>query len=255
MKVIAINTSPEKEWGVISLLLDPYIEGLKDAGAEVEMYYSRDLLIFPCCGNLNCTVRTPGNCMAFDDVRWLRSKIGQADVLVLASPLYFNGFTGKAGVTEPMTRLHERLETAREFNGDPYEHAVHTTHEAVRLRKVVVVSGCGFWEIDDFYPVLTHLKAICYNTFPELAGSITGPVRATVRGALPEGVLDDEIIAIARVAGRGLARDYRRLVRQSSTTMACDGRTEASRRGPEVRASDVRREWSGEMLFELGCMH
>ena len=33
---------------------------------------ARDLLIFPCCGNMNCTVRTPGQCMAWDDMRWLR---------------------------------------------------------------------------------------------------------------------------------------------------------------------------------------
>jgi multimeric flavodoxin WrbA len=146
--------------------------------------------------------------MARDDMRWLRPKIGQADVLVLASPLYFNGLTGEAGITEPMKRLQEQLAIARHFYDRPYEHAVHTTSEPVNLRKVVIVSGCGFQEIDDFYPVLTHLKALCYNTFPELAGCISGPVRSRVRGALRESASKVEIVRVAREAGRNLVKDH-----------------------------------------------
>jgi multimeric flavodoxin WrbA len=251
VKVLAINTSPEKDYGAIALLLDPFLEGMREAGADVVLYYSRDLLIFPCCGNLNCTVRTPGQCMACDDMRWLRHEIGQADVLVLASPLYFNGFTGPAGATGPMKRLLDRLAPGTHLPGDsPYLHAIHTTREQVNLRKVVIVSGCGFWEIDDFYPVLTHLKALCYNSFPELAGCITGTMGASVRGALPESVSDGEIIATARAAGRELVMDYQRLASLPRAMVACDGTGETATAKPAARTSGSWREWGGEILFE-----
>lgn len=237
MHVVAINTDPEKGRGIINVLLAPLLEGMRASGASVELYYSRDLQIFPCCGNLNCTVRTPGKCMAYDDMRWLREKIGRADVLVLASPLYFNGFTGRAGATPSMRLLLDRLVPGTHVSADvPYEHAVHVTREPTSLGRVVLVSGCGFWEIDGFDPVLTHLKAFCCNTFPELAGCITGPRGARVRGSLQEGASESEIIAIARTSGQEMVRDYTPRV-----VVACDGRAEESW---------CRREWNGEILYK-----
>lgn len=208
MKVIAINTSQDKGHSGIARLLDPFLEGMKEAGADVEIYYSRDLVIFPCCGNLNCTIKTPGNCMAYDDMRWLRQKIGQADVLVLASPLYFNGLIGPEGATPSMKSLLSRLVPGESPSADePYEHAVHTRKEPVNLRKIVFVSGCGFWEIDDFYPVLTHIKALCYNTFPEFAGNIDTIRGVLLSGALDTGVSDRDTLELARASGRQIVQD------------------------------------------------
>lgn len=208
VKVVVINTSPGNEKGNLSMLLDPFLLGMREAGADVELYYSRDLIIFPCCGNLNCTIRTPGNCMAYDDMRWLRQKIGQADILVLASPLYFNGLIGPEGATQSLRSLLYRLVPGLSPCADtPYEHAVHTTKEPVNLRKVIFVSGCGFWEIDNFYPVLTHIKSLCHNTFPEFAGNIGDGHGVILHGAIQSGASMEIITASARSAGRRLAYD------------------------------------------------
>jgi hypothetical protein len=244
MHVVAINTDPEKDKGVVNILLAPLLEGMRESGADVELYYSRDLLIFPCCGNLNCTVRTPGKCMACDDMIWLREKIGRADVLVLASPLYFNGFTGQAGATESTKLLQERLSRGGDLCDEPYEHAIHTTREHVNLRKVVIVSGCGFWEIDDFYPVLTHLKAFCYNTFPELAGCITGRHPVKVRD-IPQNASTADLIIIARAAGRELTKHFRGPKAPAMPAMECDG-------GKETPGTQ--REWEPVILFEYSMM-
>lgn len=225
-KALAINTSPDKNNGVVARLLDPFLEGMKSAGFQVELYYARDLVIFPCCGNLNCTVRTPGNCMAYDDMRWLRQKIGQADVLILASPLYFNGIVGPEGATVSLKSLLSRLVPVNQAPLEvPYEHAVHTTREAVSLRKVVIASGCGFWEIGDFYPVLTHIKALCYNTFPDFAGNITGESGVLLRGALENGTSDIDIREVSRKAGIELAN--------------ADKATVESQAGLETRTRDI----------------
>ncbi len=208
MTVLAINTCPQKDHGDVAALLDPFLEGMKEAGAGIELHYARDLTIFPCCGNLNCTIRTPGNCMAYDDMRWLRQNIGQADVLVLASPLYFNGVVGPEGATSSLKSLLARLVPGSQPSNDtPYEHAVHTTKESVSLRKVIFVSGCGFWEIDNFYPVLTHIKSLCHNTFPEFAGNIGDGHGVILNGAIRSGASMEDIAATARSAGRRLITD------------------------------------------------
>lgn len=245
MKVLAIDSSPIKDNENIALLLDPLLDGMREAGAVVEHYHSRDLLILPCCGNLNCTVRTPGQCMARDDMRWLRAEIGQADILVLASPLYFNGRTGAAGVTEAMRRLLDRLVLFQGLSDRPYEHAVHTTREPVNLRTVVIVSGSGLLEIDGFYPALTHLKAFCCNSLPELAGCITGSYRAKLRG-LPQDAPAAEIARAARATGRALVEDLSGMPVSITPATACDGGKESS---------GSRREWETVMLFELSVMH
>lgn len=241
-KVLAIDSSPINDKWNISILLNPFLEGMKEAGAEVELYYSRNLLIFPCCGNLNCTVGTPGNCMAHDDMRWLRPKIGHADVLVLASPLYFNGLTGPAGATASMKMLKDRLTGAYLSPDLPYEHAVHTMREPVNLRKVLLVSGCGFWVIDGFNPVLTHLKAFCYNAYPELAGSITGQCGISLLSELPEGAPERTIVETAMASGRRLVHGFNAGEVSSMYTVARDGRADTSRN---------RREWNGEILYQF----
>ncbi|MGA9141664.1 MAG: flavodoxin family protein [Methanocella sp.] len=243
VKVLAIDSSPGNDNENIAILLDPFLGGMTVAGADVELYHSRDLLIFPCCGNLNCTVRTPGNCMAHDDMKWLRPKIGQADILVLASPLYFNGLTGPASITTSMKMLLDRMAPGACPSADlPYEHSIHTTREPVSLSKVVLVSGCGFWVIDGFYPVLTHLKAFCHNTFPELAGSITGQCGVSLLSELPEGVLESEIVETARASGRRLVRGFHACEVPATGQVACDVRAGISR---------GRREWNGEMLYQF----
>jgi len=41
MRVIAINSSPNMDKGNTALILNPFLEGLKDAGAEVELFYTK----------------------------------------------------------------------------------------------------------------------------------------------------------------------------------------------------------------------
>ena len=94
MKALAINSSPHKEKGNTALILSPFLEGMKEAGADVELHYTSDLKIHPCQGDLSCWIRTPGECIYKDDMSWMIQKISQADVLIFASPIYCDGMTG-----------------------------------------------------------------------------------------------------------------------------------------------------------------
>ena len=40
MKVIAINSSPNMDKGNTAAILNPFLDGMKEAGAEVELYFT-----------------------------------------------------------------------------------------------------------------------------------------------------------------------------------------------------------------------
>lgn len=42
MKILAINSSPKMGNGNTALILDPFLEGMREAGAEVELYYTKN---------------------------------------------------------------------------------------------------------------------------------------------------------------------------------------------------------------------
>ncbi|MHA2132071.1 MAG: flavodoxin family protein [Promethearchaeota archaeon] len=94
MKVIAINSSPNMDKGNTSLILTPFLEGMKEAGAEVELFYTKKLNINPCQGEFNCWYKTPGKCFQNDDMQMLNPKLLKADVIVFDTQIYCDGVNG-----------------------------------------------------------------------------------------------------------------------------------------------------------------
>jgi hypothetical protein len=54
-------------------------------------------------------------------------------------------------------------------------HCRHPLRADVIKGKVILVSVCGFTEIDNFEPLVTHVKAICKNLSREYAGALLRP--------------------------------------------------------------------------------
>jgi len=99
---------------------------------------------------------------------WLAPKISRADVLILASPVYCDGVTG------PMKILIDRLVSGSEPFFEIREGHIRHLHrqKGKRNMKMVLVSNCGFWEMDNFDPLLVHLKALCRNAEAEFVGAL-----------------------------------------------------------------------------------
>ena len=102
VKVLAINSSPNMNKGNTDMLLTPFIEGMKEAGAGVELLYTKKLKINPCQGEYACVMKTPGKCFQNDDMQMLIPKLGEADIWVFASPVYWENIPG------PMKNLIDR---------------------------------------------------------------------------------------------------------------------------------------------------
>ena len=88
MKLLGVYASP-RQGGNSDLLLDKLLEGAVSAGAEVERVYARSLEIFGCreCGGCDET----GVCVVDDEMTSVYPLLYEAEVIVLAAPIFFYG--------------------------------------------------------------------------------------------------------------------------------------------------------------------
>lgn len=202
MKVLAINSSPRMEKGNTAMILNPFLDGMKEAGAEVDLFYTGKLNINPCTGEFNCWFKTPGECYQDDDMQLLYPKINEADVFVFASPLYVDGVNGP--MKNLIDRMLPRIEPFVELRDDRCRHPV--CGEA-KDRKMVLVSNCGFWEMENFDPLIVHMQAFCNNASFEFAGALLRPHGMAMPDMIKMGAPIGDIFEAAKDAGRQLVND------------------------------------------------
>jgi len=220
MKVLAINSSPNMGRGITALILEPFLDGMKEGGAEVELFYTREIDIEPCRGELVCWLKTPGRCFLQDDMQTLYPRLREADIWVFATPVYVDGVSG------PMKNLLDRtISLMRPFYELRDGHCRHPMREEVNGGQVVLVSSCGFWEMDNFEPLVMHLKAACKNWEREFAGALLRPHGPQLRRLLKKGKSVEDVFEAAREAGHQLVRDGE----ISSETLGLVGRKLVSR--------------------------
>jgi multimeric flavodoxin WrbA len=196
MDILAINGSPHMNEGNTAKILNPFLEGLKEAGANVELIYSWKLNIEPCSGDMSCWFVNPGTCAKDDDMKTILPKIKNADVIVWASPVYYSGITG------PLKTLMDRQLPAYVM-GQPRS----------KMQKAVLVSTCSAWEISMFDPLLVQMKAIYDNPQEgcEFAGALLRPMAEGMNEMIKAGetALIEGIFKAAKQAGHQLIKDGR----------------------------------------------
>jgi multimeric flavodoxin WrbA len=96
MKVLALNASARKEWNS-ALMLQSAFDGAKSAGAQGELIHLYELDYKGCTGCHMCKLKAGGSfgrCAWRDALTPVLEKAIEADVLLLASPMYFSDVTG-----------------------------------------------------------------------------------------------------------------------------------------------------------------
>ncbi len=93
MKVLGIWGSPRRG-GNSEILLDAFLQGAAQGGATVEKVSLRELKISPCMEIYHCF--KDGTCPIKDDMRALYDKLLEADVVALASPIFFYSLSAQA---------------------------------------------------------------------------------------------------------------------------------------------------------------
>jgi multimeric flavodoxin WrbA len=93
VRVLGIWASPRRG-GNSEVLLDAFLGGAEQAGAEVERVALRTLKITPCLEIQHCF--KDGTCPIKDDMVPLYDALLAADVVALASPIFFYGVSAQA---------------------------------------------------------------------------------------------------------------------------------------------------------------
>jgi hypothetical protein len=73
--------------------------------------------------------------------------------------------------------------------------------------KVVLVANSGFWERDNFDPLVTWMHAACQNIGREYTGALLRPHGEAMQPLMKRGMALDDVFEAAREAGRQLVRD------------------------------------------------
>ena len=92
MNILILSGSPRKG-GNTELLADAFAKGAAEHH-HVEIVSVRDVKVNPCLG-CNACFKTNGICAQKDDMAAIYEKMSQADMLVIASPVYFYGISAQ----------------------------------------------------------------------------------------------------------------------------------------------------------------
>jgi putative sterol carrier protein len=166
-KVLGLIGTPRKEGGMTSYLFKLFSEGLDEC--EVDTVYVADLKNKPCRGCFTCWHGKDKKCVHNDDTNKLIHELHNYDLLVIAAPVYLDGLPGM------LKNLLDRLLCII----DPEFILIdgHCRHPSryPKMPHLVLISTCGYAEMDNFHPMVEHVKEICKNAHMTYLGEILIP--------------------------------------------------------------------------------
>ena len=104
MNILILSGSPRKG-GNTELLAEAFAKGAS-AQHHVEIVFVRDYKVNPCLG-CNACFKTNGICAQKDDMAMIYEKMNKADMLVIASPVYF--YSISAQLKAVIDRFHNPI--------------------------------------------------------------------------------------------------------------------------------------------------
>lgn len=159
-KVLVLSASPRKG-GNSDLLCDQFMLGAEEAGSQTEKIFLRDTVINYCTGCGTC-YNKGNSCPQKDDMAEVLEKMIAADVIVMATPVYFYTMNGQM-----KTLIDRTCSRYTEINGkdfyfivaaaDDSKQAMERTLEGFRgftsclegANEKGVIYGTGAWNIGD----------------------------------------------------------------------------------------------------------
>ena len=94
MKIVVLNGSPRPK-GNTAALIAAFREGAESRGHEVTVLPVGTMKIGGCKGCEYCHTKGGGACVQKDDMAEVYPALAEAELLVLASPVYYFGLTGQ----------------------------------------------------------------------------------------------------------------------------------------------------------------
>lgn len=176
MKILAFNSSPRKETGATDIVLNKFLDGARETGAEIEKIYLKDKEINQCIGCYSCWTKTPGICIYKDDMPDVLNKIIKADIIVFGTPLYH------VNISSSMKILLERtLPLSKPFLVKNKKSTNHPRRFKEYHARWVIISVCGFPEIEHFQALDMSFQQLAKLDNTEIIGKIYRPSSEMLR--------------------------------------------------------------------------
>jgi len=205
MKIVVFNGSPHMGKGNTQVMVEAFLQGAREAGAEVENVFLFRKKIKPCLGCFDCWLKTPGKCVQQDDMEGLLQLFIKADLVVFATPLYVDNVTGI------MKTFMDRMIPLTEpyFEKDPLGEYRHRKRYE-KIPGIAVISNCGFAEQTHFQVLSLLFRRIARNMHSELIAEI-------YRGG-------GEILKVDIPVLLPLVEKYKELLKNAGREIATDGK-------------------------------
>jgi multimeric flavodoxin WrbA len=201
MKVLTLNFCSNGKDGFRSLLLEPFIEGLKMAGAEVELVDTSGLYIEPCRG---CTkdilYESDGTCKCQDDMQKLYPKFRESDIWVFATPANMNGSLNI------LMNILDRLEPLFQLP-DEFPDFDFPNDDIQQKGKMVLISASCTNENDGYQCMVGHFQDMSKVFAREFAGAILRPQAEAIPLLNTMNVPINDVSSAAKKAGYELVTE------------------------------------------------
>ncbi len=94
MRILLLNGSPRPK-GNTKQMVDAFKEGAESVGHQVDVVDVCKKKIAGCLACEYCHTKGNGVCVQKDDMQEVYSLLAEADMLVIASPIYYHGISGQ----------------------------------------------------------------------------------------------------------------------------------------------------------------
>ena len=133
------------------------------------MLYAKQLDVNPCIGDFSCWYKNPGKCHINDNMQSVYPKLKEADVLVLGVPVYF---PLPGAIQNFLNRLMPLANPILKYRNG---HTQIRFHDDVKIKKIILVSVCGWWEKGNFDTITRIAEEICQKVSIDFSGSVLRP--------------------------------------------------------------------------------
>lgn len=226
MKVVVLNDSPETNNTNTPLVLAPFQDGMREAGAELTLFHTENLDIKPCRGCKKCLYKTPGECYQRDDMQVVLSALSRAEAWVYATqptshglsasmkrlvdrmlPLTWPTVESRLGPTRSLRELVSSLLPWTRPTAEIRDHQpLGSSREGAKAGKLVLVSSSDNRELECFDPLIRQMQSVAQTHDRVFAGALLRPHAGVIEPVLRAGRSLDDIVAAAYDAGRQLVQ-------------------------------------------------
>jgi multimeric flavodoxin WrbA len=189
MKILAINGFHDDKEQALHTILNSFLKGAEEKGAEIKKLNLNDYVIKPCLGcfeNIDFTSKSD-QCYQDDDMNRIYPELNNSDIWVFTFPYTF------CGGNRDLFNFLDRFE--------PLLHVDNVTLRNKSRGKVVVISTCSFWDEATYYPMIEQFKDFCALYGMDFAGALVRPDMSIMNQLASDNEEVNGILHAARQAG------------------------------------------------------